>query len=195
MMQSKESKTLYGNENLYKVGKGKPLYQVLRTMPLVGFWLLVLLGLAGAEEPNSQIARQIADISHQLAEVENKINHRLTEIVEANQQLNRRLAEIVEANRQFAEDEANSHGNNVILHMVGQRAFFLSAQGSEWKSVQLGVEEQVLHHEASGNVALVVTSMRAIAFSGSRDIIVEVSLLPTGDRDMVEKAIVERNMV
>jgi hypothetical protein len=54
---------------------------------------------------------------------------------------------------------------NVALYVIPREILFFSVQGGVWTSVRLDAGERILQRGADGNVAAVVTSLRAIGFS------------------------------
>ena len=54
---------------------------------------------------------------------------------------------------------------NVALHLIPREILFFSVQGGVWTSVRLDAGERILQRGANGNVAAVVTSLRATGFS------------------------------
>jgi hypothetical protein len=54
---------------------------------------------------------------------------------------------------------------NVALYVVSREILFFSVPAGVWTSVRLDAGERILQRGADGNVAAVVTSLRAIGFS------------------------------
>jgi len=81
---------------------------------------------------------------------------------------------------------------NVVLHVVPRELLFFSAQSGTWTSVRLEAGERVLHRGTGGNVALVVTDMRAVAFSGALSVAVQIPIR-AGSEDAVEAVVTTGN--
>ena len=81
--------------------------------------------------------------------------------------------------------------SNVGLHLSFREILFFSAPMGQWIPVRLDPGEQVLQRGADGNVAAVVTSIRAIGFSGLLGETDEVRLT---DEDTLETLRVEGNI-
>jgi hypothetical protein len=58
-----------------------------------------------------------------------------------------------------------SFPSNIGLFVVPREILFYSAQAGAWTSIKLDAGERILRRAADGNVAAVVTSIRAIGFS------------------------------
>jgi hypothetical protein len=80
---------------------------------------------------------------------------------------------------------------NVGLHFSFREIFFFSAPTGQWIPVRLDPGEQVLQRGADGNVAAVVTSLRAIGFSGPLGVMDEIRLT---DEDTLDTLRVEGNI-
>ena len=81
---------------------------------------------------------------------------------------------------------------NVILHVVAREALFFSAHSGTWTAVRLEAGERVAHRGTGENVALVVTDLRAVAFSGLLSLAAEVSIR-AGSEDAVEAVVTVGN--
>jgi len=81
---------------------------------------------------------------------------------------------------------------NVILHVVPRELLFFSAQSGTWTSVRLEAGERVLHRGTGDTVALVVTDMRAVAFSGPLSVAVQIPIR-AGSEDAVETVVTTGN--
>jgi hypothetical protein len=55
--------------------------------------------------------------------------------------------------------------SNIGMFVVPREILFYSAQAGAWTSIKLDAGERVLRRSADGNIAAVVTSIRAIGFS------------------------------
>ncbi|MBI4536949.1 MAG: hypothetical protein HY712_03205 [candidate division NC10 bacterium] len=80
---------------------------------------------------------------------------------------------------------------NVALHVVARELLLFSAPFGTWTSVRLESGERVLHRGADGNVVAVVTSSRAIGFSGMLNVADELRL---PQDETVEQFKVEGNL-
>jgi hypothetical protein len=81
---------------------------------------------------------------------------------------------------------------NAILHVVPREVLFFSAQNGGWTSVRLEAGERVLRQGVGDNVALVVTDVRAIAFSAPLSVAAEV-IVRASSEDAVETATTSGN--
>jgi hypothetical protein len=81
--------------------------------------------------------------------------------------------------------------SNVGLHLSFREILFFSAPTGQWVPVRLDPGEQVLQRGADGNVAAVVTSLRAIGFSGPIGAMDEIRLT---DEDTLDTLRVEGNI-
>ena len=81
---------------------------------------------------------------------------------------------------------------NVILHVVAREALFFSAHSGTWTAVRLEAGERVLHRGTGENVALVVTDLRAVAFSGILSVAAEIPIR-AGSEDTVEAVVTVGN--
>lgn len=91
-----------------------------------------------------------------------------------------------------AAGEAARGEVNVILHVVNREAVFFSAQSGTWTSVRLEAGERVLHRGTGDNVAVIVTDLRAVGFSSSLSVAVEVPIRAGGE-DTVEAVVAAGN--
>ena len=91
-----------------------------------------------------------------------------------------------------AAAEAAPPETNVILHVVPRELLFFSAQSGTWTSVRLEAGERVLHRGTGDNVALVVTELRAVAFSGPLSVAVQIPIR-AGSEDAVEAVVTSGN--
>jgi hypothetical protein len=71
---------------------------------------------------------------------------------------------------------------NVALYVIPREILFFSVQGGVWTSVRLDAGERILQRGADGNVAAVVTSLRAIGFSAVLNATHEIRV--TGDETL-----------
>ena len=67
-----------------------------------------------------------------------------------------------------------SFPSNIGLFVVPREILFYSAQSGAWTSIKLDAGERILRRAADGNVAAVVTSIRAIGFSAPLNAIDEI---------------------
>jgi len=81
--------------------------------------------------------------------------------------------------------------SNVGFYLSLREILFFSAQTGTWTAVRLDPGERVLHQGVDGNVAAVVTTIRAIGFSGLLSAADEVRIL---GEDLVESLKVEGNV-
>lgn len=63
---------------------------------------------------------------------------------------------------------------NIGLFVVPREVLFYSAQAGAWTSIKLDAGERIFRRSADGNVAAVVTSIRAIGFSAPLNITDEI---------------------
>lgn len=80
---------------------------------------------------------------------------------------------------------------NVGLVLVPREILFYSADAGQWVSIRLDAGERVLQRGADGNVAVVVTSQRAIGFSAPFAVAQEFTLV---EEETLEAFKVEGNM-
>ncbi|MFI5340808.1 MAG: hypothetical protein ACHQ7N_13335 [Candidatus Methylomirabilales bacterium] len=66
-----------------------------------------------------------------------------------------------------ADIAADETLRSVALYVISREILFFSAQGGSWISVRLDAGERMLQQGMDGNVAAVVTSIRAIGFSAN----------------------------
>ncbi len=81
---------------------------------------------------------------------------------------------------------------NVILHVVAREVLFFSAQSGTWTSVRLEAGERVLSRGTGDTVALVVTDLRAVAFSSPLSVAAEIPIR-AGSEDAVEAVVTTGN--
>lgn len=81
---------------------------------------------------------------------------------------------------------------NVILHVVPREVLFFSARSGTWTSVRLEAGERVLKQATGDNVALVVTDLRAVAFSSLLSVAAEIPIRAGGE-DTVEAVVATGN--
>jgi hypothetical protein len=67
-----------------------------------------------------------------------------------------------------------SFPSNIGLFVVPREILFYSAQAGAWTSIKLDAGERILRRAADGNVAAVVTSIRAIGFSAPLNVTDEI---------------------
>ena len=80
---------------------------------------------------------------------------------------------------------------NVGLVVVPREILFYSADAGQWVSIRLDAGERILQRGADGNVAVVVTSQRAIGFSAPFAVAQEFALV---EEETLEAFKVEGNM-
>jgi hypothetical protein len=81
---------------------------------------------------------------------------------------------------------------NVALYVIPREILFFSVQGGVWTSVRLDAGERILQQGADGNVAAVLTSMRAIGFSAVLNVTHEIRVT---DDETLENFKAEGNVV
>ena len=81
---------------------------------------------------------------------------------------------------------------NVALYVMPREILFFSVRGGVWTSVRLDAGERILQRGADGNVAAVLTSLRAIAFSATLNATHEIRVT---DDETLENFKVEGNVV
>jgi hypothetical protein len=81
---------------------------------------------------------------------------------------------------------------NVALYVIPREILFFSVQGGVWTSVRLDAGERILQRGADGNVAAILTSLRAIGFSAVLNVTHEISVT---DDETLENFKVEGNVV
>ena len=81
---------------------------------------------------------------------------------------------------------------NVALYVIPREILFFSVQGGVWTSVRLDAGERILQRGVDGNVAAVLTSLRAIGFSGVLNVTHEIRVT---DEETLENFKVEGNVV
>jgi hypothetical protein len=81
---------------------------------------------------------------------------------------------------------------NVALYAMPREILFFSVQGGVWTSVRLDAGERILQRGADGNVAAVLTSLRAIGFSAVLNAAHEIRVT---DDETLENFKVEGNVV
>jgi hypothetical protein len=91
-----------------------------------------------------------------------------------------------------AAAEATRPEMNVILHVVPREVLFFSAQSGTWTSVRLEAGERVLNRGTGDNVALVVTDLRAVAFSSPLSVAAQIPIR-AGSEDAVEAVVTTGN--
>ncbi|HSB82562.1 MAG TPA: hypothetical protein VLM91_27620 [Candidatus Methylomirabilis sp.] len=67
-----------------------------------------------------------------------------------------------------------SYSTSIGLFVVPREILFYSAQAGAWTSIKLDAGERVLRRASDGNVAAVVTSVRAIGFSAPLNVTDEI---------------------
>ncbi len=88
--------------------------------------------------------------------------------------------------------EASRPDVNVILHVVPREVLFFSAQSGTWTSVRLEAGERVISRGTGESVALVVTDLRAVAFSSLLSVAAEIPIRAGGE-DTVEAVVTTAN--
>lgn len=83
---------------------------------------------------------------------------------------------------------------NVILHVVNREVLFFTAFSGTWTAVRLEAGERVLHRAAGDNVAVFVTDLRAVAFSGPLSVAAEIPVR-AGAEDAVEAVVATGNAI
>ena len=81
---------------------------------------------------------------------------------------------------------------NVVLHVVPREVLFFSAQSGTWTAVRLEAGERVISRGTGDNVALVVTDLRAVAFSSLLSVAAEIPIRAGGE-DTVEAVVTTGN--
>ncbi|HEY7677189.1 MAG TPA: hypothetical protein VIG69_08960 [Candidatus Methylomirabilis sp.] len=81
---------------------------------------------------------------------------------------------------------------NVIIHVVPREVLFFSAQSGTWTSVRLEAGERVISRATGDNVAVVVTDVRAVAFSSPLSVAADIPIR-AGSEDAVEAVVATGN--
>ena len=88
--------------------------------------------------------------------------------------------------------EVSRGEENAILHVVPREILFFSAQSGTWTSVRLEAGERVINRGTGDNVALVVTDLRAVAFSSLLSVAADIPIRAGGE-DTVEVVVITGN--